>query len=195
LTAPPPEGAPAGLWLQDPNGGAARLINPTIQAPAIGGGAAWGADFNRSDPSPAPGGIDGRPINQVDRLDLKTGIVDAWFYRPGALVNVAGFDNRGNPFVSVVRSSSPNDWSPNTVTLELWLVTSPAVATRVFAGPTNAPWPSNVAAIDDHGIWFDGGYAGTSERSVWLYSQNVIRMVAQPNLDYVNVAGGCLSFS
>jgi anti-sigma factor RsiW len=77
----------------------------------------------------------------------------------------------------------------------LWLVTSPAVATLVFAGPMNAPWPSAVAAIDDHGIWFDGGYAGATDRSIWLYSQNVIRMVAQPNLDYLSVAGGCLSSS
>src|ERR1051326_4875773 len=42
LTSAPGEGRGRGLWLQNPAGGAPRLITQAIIGPSLGGGAAWG---------------------------------------------------------------------------------------------------------------------------------------------------------
>ena len=205
LTRAAPEGPSVGLWLQDPAGGTARLINSTIQVPAIGGAAAWGQDFNSGDPNPPPGGIAG-PRNRIERVDLNTGTLTPWFYRSGAYVSVAGFDAKSNPFISVDRPS-PNDPNANHDTIELWLVTTPTTAQRLFAGELSTSWPAGLAAIDNHGIWFDGGagsipnpngsggWISSGIATIWLYAQGAIGKVAELNADSLSVAGGCLASS
>jgi hypothetical protein len=187
VTAAAPEGYPRGLWLEDPAGGPARLISSTIVAPAVGGGAAWGLDFNAADPSPAPGGMEG-PMNRILRIDLRSGVATPWFYRPGANVYVLGFDSYGHPFVRADIAPAPTETNGRD-TLEVWLVASNTGATKLFAG-TGLPSVSRLAAVDSHGVWFDdsNGAAGT----VWLYAAGSIQMVATINVDSFAVAGGCI---
>jgi hypothetical protein len=179
------EGPSSGLWLQNPAGGAANVINAAIESPAVGGGAAWTQDFDASDPHPAPGGMVG-PSNRIERVDLKTGELVSWFYEPGVDLRVVGFDASGNPFVGAYRSAGGGALD----TVELWLLTSQTGSTQLFGGAQNYLWPSQVTAIDPHGVWFDAGYTADS---VWLYVPNSpIQMVARLGVGFVHVAGGCL---
>jgi hypothetical protein len=188
LTAAAPEGRPRGLWLEDPAGGPARLISSTIVAPAVGGGAAWGLDFNSADPSPAPGGMEG-PVNRVLRIDLSSGASTPWFYRPGANIYTVGVDANGRPLVGADFPPSPTDMNGRD-TAELWLVTSATSATRLFVG-TGVPYPSRLAAIDSYGVWFDGSY-GHGGGTVWLYEGGSLQTVATVEVNYFAVAGGCI---
>ncbi|HVH62261.1 MAG TPA: hypothetical protein VNA65_01540 [Candidatus Dormibacteraeota bacterium] len=185
LTFAAPEGAPRGLFLESPSGGTPRtIVDTTMVAPAVGGGAAWGLDFNAADPSPAPGGLEG-PRNEVLRYDLRNGAATSWFYRPGADVGVIGFDSAGDPFVSAA-ITDPNGQS----TFELWLVKSPTSAMKLPADP--AAW-LRLAAVDGYGVWFDGGSYGPLGQ-VWLYQQGQLAMVAHLPLNSLAVAGGCIPY-
>ena len=177
-----PEGYARGLWLEDRSGGQPRLISNDIVAPVVGGGAAWGLDFNAADPSPGPGGLEG-PKNRLLRYDLQTGAATPWFYRPGSSLYVTGFDAAGRPFVSAGLETNGNP------SLELWLVTSSTEATIVFTG-TGVSTPSRLAAVDSHGVWFDGGYATPS--TVWLYAGGSVKNVATVDVSGLTVAGGCI---
>jgi hypothetical protein len=188
LTGAAAEGSPRGLWLMNPGTGAVRLINRTIDGPQVGGGAAWGKDFNAADPSPGPGGIEG-PSNTVVRLDLRSGAQTPWFYLPGTNLYLAGADAAGYPFVIAGRNSG-SDFS--TATQELWLVTAPASPTQLFTGSASEQYPIRLAAIDSHGIWFDGKTYTAAPGTVWLYSAGAIRVVATVNVDTLQVAGGCI---
>jgi hypothetical protein len=187
VTSAVPEGYPRGLWLQDPAGGPARLISSTIVAPVVGGRAAWGLDFNSADPSPGPGGIEG-PMNQILRIDLRSGAATPWFYRPGATIYVVGFDATGHPFVSADFPPAPTDVNGRNIA-ELWHVVSATSATMLFGG-AGVPSPSRVAAVDSHGVWFDGAFQ--SAGTVWLFVGASIQMVATVNVDFFAVAGGCI---
>jgi hypothetical protein len=179
LTSAAPEGRPQGLWVINPDGGAPRLISSTLEGPEVGGGAAWGVDFNAADPHPAPGGIEG-PMNRVVRLDLRTGATAHWFYRPGADVYLLGIDSAGRPFVSASFEQSN--------LRELWQIQSATTATKLFAG-TPDRGPGGLAAIDAHGMWF----SGQDLRGVWLYAGGSMKLVATvANVDSFDVAGGCI---
>jgi hypothetical protein len=173
-----PEGWTHGLWLLGLAGGAPRLINSTITAPALGGGAAWGLDFNAADPSPAPGGMVG-PMNRLLRIDLHTGAAMSWLYRPGASIGIMGFDSAGNPLVSAAGATSDG----------VWLVKSATLATKLYTGSSDAPSPDSVAAVDRNGVWLssDGPLTG-----VWLYSAGSIQLVASMDAFNFHVAGGCI---
>jgi hypothetical protein len=187
VTAAVPEGYSRGLWLQNPAGGPARQISSTIVAPVIGGGAAWGLDFNAADPSPGPGGMEG-PKNEILRFDLSSGAATVWFYRPGATIYVLGFDAYGRQFVSADFPPAPTDVNGRNIA-ELWQVASATSATMLFSG-AGVPSPSRMAAVDSHGVWFDGGdgLAGT----VWLLAGASIQLLATLNVSYFAVAGGCI---
>jgi hypothetical protein len=183
LTRAVPEGRRHGLWLLDLAGGAPRLISASIASPAVGGGAAWGVDFNRADTHPAFGGLEG-PVNRLLRFNLRSGSATPWFYRPGSDINIMGFDSAGNPLVS---ASLPVG-NTGRQSVEVWLVKSATVATKLFAASGDAPGPQNVAAIDRHGVWLSSsGPTG----SVWLYGGGSIRLVATLDSGDFHVAGGC----
>jgi len=189
LTAAVPEGYPRGLWLQSLTGGQPRLISSAIVAPAIGGGAAWGLDFNKTDPSPAPGGLEG-PMNRILRYDLRSGTATPWFYRPGASLYVVGFDASRLPLVRASVGPSSTDPAGLQAT-EVWLLTSSVGATRLFSA-RDTQSPSHVAAVDSHGVWFDAPYYSASVSSIWLYAGGSIHVVAVVNRGDVAVAGGCI---
>ena len=185
MTPAVPEGAPRGLWLLDPAGGTPHVVSSTIIGPAIGGGAAWGIDFNTADPHPGPGGLEG-PRNLVLRFDLKTGASTTWFYEPGASVYVIGFDPAGHPIVSSVLVDSSGS-----STMEIWLVTSSTSARVLYRGG-GVVWPARVSAVDSHGVWFDSSYASSSESAVWLYAGTTLQIVATVGAGDLSVAGGCI---
>ena len=166
-----------------PAGGAARQISSSVIDPRFSGGAAWGEGFDIADPGPAPGGIEG-PMNRLVRIDLQSGTTTPWYSWFGADVYLAGVDYHGNPFVDVGRSQGNRK--------ELWLITAPRAGQRLFLGPFTQPWPFRLAAIDTHGIWFNGGSYQTSAGTIWLYSGGRIQIVATVNLNDVTVAGGCI---
>ncbi|HEV2476107.1 MAG TPA: hypothetical protein VGX22_06165, partial [Candidatus Dormibacteraeota bacterium] len=120
LTLQAPEGRSRGLWIQDLNGGAARLINRDVVDPWVAGGVGWGVDFDISDPSPAPGGLE-NPFNRLVRIDLQTGATTSWFTWLGADIFLDGVDYSGHPFVGVGRPT-PSD--PGAETEELWFITA-----------------------------------------------------------------------
>jgi hypothetical protein len=186
-SAPAPNGATHGLWLQDPSGGQPKLISSEILDPAVGGGAAWGVHLNAADPSPGPGGGEG-PRNEVLRFDLRTGASTPWFYRPGALVWILGFDAAGHPFIRVYTDSTVTE------PIEIWLGQSPSEAIKIFAGV--GATPSQLGAVDSYGVWFDSFRA--SPNTVWLYAGGSLQKVA--TVDVVGVidvfvAGGCIPAS
>lgn len=188
LTLQAPEGRSRGLWIQDPDGGAARLINRDAVDPWVAGGAGWGVDFDTSDPNPAPGGIES-PFNRLVRIDLQTGGTTSWFTWLGADIFLDGVDYSGNPFVGAGRPM-PSD--PGNETEEFWVITARGAGQRLFAGPTDHPLPTRLGAIENHGAWFAGGYGPTSPSTIWLYSGGAIRVAATVNLDSLRVAGGCI---
>jgi hypothetical protein len=178
-----PFSATHGLWLQDPSGGQPKLISSEILEPAVGGGAAWGLHLNAADPSPGTGGVEGAG-NEVLRFDLHTGASTPWFYRPGARVWILGFDPAGHAFVRVVTEANVTE------PIGLWLVQSQSQAIRLFAG--NGPDPSQLGAVDNHGVWFDS--FRWSPNAIWLYAGGSLQKVA--TIDVVGVidvfvAGGC----
>ena len=182
-SAPAPNNATHGLWLQDPSGGQPKLISNEILDPAVGGGAAWGLHLNAADPSPGAGGVEG-PLNEVLRFDLSTGASTPWFYRPGTRIWILGFDASGHPLVRVYTEANVAE------PVELWLIQSPSQAIRLFAG--GGPTPTQLGAVDSHGVWFDS-FRG-SPNAVWLYAGGSLQKVA--TIDVVGVidmfvAGGC----
>ena len=184
VTPAPPEGRSRGLLVENPAGGSPRPINSIIVGAAVGGGFAWGLDFNPADPSPGPGGLEG-PVNQVLRFDLQTGASTPWFYRPGSDLWVTGFDAAGHPFVT----AGMTDPSGNP-TSELWLVTSISASTRIFSG-TGLSAPRRLAAVDSYGVWFD---EFESAGDVWLYAGGSLQKVTTLNVSYFSVAGGCIPY-
>jgi hypothetical protein len=190
ITRAAPEGYHRGLWLEDLGGGTPRLISQDIVAPAIGGGWAWGVTFNKADPRPGPGGIEG-PMNQVLRIDLATGSATPWFYVPGSSVLVLGFDLNGKPIVSAGYPPAANDPTGKN-RYEVWVLGSATAATKVFSS-SEAQLPLRLSTVDAHGSWFDSPFASATTSYVWLYARGSIQSVAIVDVGGLAVAGGCLS--
>jgi len=175
-----------GLWLIDPSGGQPRLISSTILRPAVGNGAAWGLGFDPTDPHPGQGGLIG-PQNQVLRYDLSNGSATPWLYQPGASFEILGLDYSGNLFL---------DDQVDQNTFEIWEVDSHASYRVVyFDGDDQAlkPAPTDMAAVDSYGTWFNGRPRGTDVgTSVWLADGGRLQQVATVNQDYLSIAGGCI---
>lgn len=188
LTAAVPEGYSRGLWVEALAGGTPALISGSIIAPTVGDGAAWGIDFNSADPNPGPGGLES-PKNEVLRFDLRTHASTTWFYRPGASIFVLGFDRAGGMFVSA--GLNPTPAQGNEPTQELWLVNSPTSARRLLSG-TGLLSLARVAAVDNHGVWFDAPYASSSTSTVWLYTGGSIQVAATLDAGDLAIAGGCI---
>ena len=180
LTEGDSEGRSRGLWSLSLAGGTLHLINGHVESPVLGGGFAWGLDFDAADPSPSVGGLEG-PVNRVVRIDLASGLATPWFYRPGADMFMVGTDSAGDPLVDVIRPSDAT-WGN-----EIWLVSSSTSATRLLDAKPNAPSPAVVAAVDRYGVWLDDSRYGTA----WLYSSGSMQ-IAATTADALHIAGGCI---
>jgi hypothetical protein len=192
LTSSPGDAYGRGLWLESTTGGTPRLINHSIIRPVLGYGAAWGIAFNPADRHPLHGGLEG-PYNELTRVDLVTGSLTSFFYRPGTNIDPFGVDQDGYLWVAVMTSYGGAE--------DIWRVTSPTNAARIMTF-SSSPSPSYLAAIDSHGVWLGGGYMPVE---VWLYVGGTLRAVAtvkssviadaepvQPSVDSFAVVGGCI---
>jgi hypothetical protein len=175
-----------GLWLMNPSDGQPKLISSTILRPTVGNGAAWGLGFNSADPNPGLAGMIG-PQNEVLRYDLSNGSATPWLYQPGASFEILGLDYSGNLFL---------DDQVDQNTFEIWEVDADAASRVVyFDGNYQAlkPAPSDMAAVDSYGTWFNGRTLGTEVgTSVWLATGGRLQQVATVNQDYLSIAGGCI---
>ena len=176
LSASGGEGYGRGLWLEGTAGGTPRLINRSIIAPVVGDGVAWGIAFNAADPHPGPGGLEG-PYNELTRVDLTTGSLSSFFYRPGTTIEPFGLDQNGHLLVAVLAKWEGPE--------EVWRITSPTDTTRITTFASGA-FPLTLAAVDRHGIWFTGGFA------IWLLIGGTFRIIASVKADSFAVAGGCI---
>jgi hypothetical protein len=157
-----------GLWVADPSrpGQAHRVPQSTSLAstsPAravfstdtkVGGGGAWAT-------AEAVGGNGAR----VERMDLRTGTVSAWYTAPaGNSVFILGFDARGHPVLALTGSD-------RSATRALMLLTGVNQTVSIADNVTGA---SRFATAfgDSEGVWL--GASG----SLWLYRSGSLFKVA-----------------
>lgn len=178
-------GLPSGLWLLDPSKSALKPLPTSMEGSwqLVSGGAAWGG----------PGGMAG---DSLVRLDLTTGVLTTWFQHTvqGAVfegygygVSVIGFDGSGRPLLEVFPPFDLHASPAANPQPEVWLVSSPGQATRVFG----LPLPEQGAAMgvtDSHGMWVVG------RDGVYLYANGGFRKVAPlpalPENNYM-LTGAC----
>jgi len=118
-----------------------------------GGGAAWISVVNPHDAHAVRSGFEGIALpDEIDRVDL-TGNVTSWYYAPGKIVRLGGFDTLGHPFVVV---TNPDDANHHSVRLV-------PTANSTAAKPqwTYDFQPVRILA-DSHGVWFYAQFSGFS---------------------------------
>ena len=118
LVATQVQRAPAGAWLMNPLTGEIRALTQVAGVLAIRNGYAWIRRVDPRDPSPPVTGK-GTPSDSVVQVDLASGAQTIWFYRPGSLVELQGFDSGGRPVVAVF------DPSASTIRFESRLIDGP----------------------------------------------------------------------
>jgi hypothetical protein len=138
------EGPPGpGLWLLDPVTGAVQAVFRDKPVDAVGGFAAWLPEVNPADPHPIFSQYSGENYpNQVLRRDLNGGPTVRWFYQPGKIVTVVGFDQDKHPLIASETLGSPDS-------VQIWQVPAANQGHQLYSG-------SQLAGVvgDDHGIWF-----------------------------------------
>jgi hypothetical protein len=152
-------GFPRGLWLADPATGAVRQLTDQGSWQRINNGAVWGSPIPKADAGVQAAG------DTLIRLDLKTVAIAAWYQRPGTQVVVTGFDG-DHPLVMIL--------APGTT--EIWAVSGPAQAVKVYAGPgQDAPGALHLTGPgvnDSHGLWLG------SPEGLLLYSGGVLKRLS-----------------
>jgi peptidoglycan hydrolase-like protein with peptidoglycan-binding domain len=158
------QGPEDGLWLLNPDSGAIQTIFTDKTVEAVGGYAAWLPDVNPADPKPfsSPEGIE---PDQVLRRDLNGGPTVTWFYRPGQIVRVIGFDHDKHPLIAVAFADEPAG------SFEVWQVPVANQGRRLYLG-------RGQVMADSNGIWF------ADDRGISLYTpdsglQRVSQVVGQ----------------
>jgi hypothetical protein len=134
-----------GLWLLNPDTGTLRkLTSAGTEWFTVGADAAWSGELVPGDTT--PGKIQ---ADRLIRLDLQTGAVTPWFYRPNQQIAVLGLDSEGRPLIEVGSETKT----------ELWLVTAPSAATLINSGggwgaadSLGPYWP---VVADSHGVWMN----------------------------------------
>jgi hypothetical protein len=171
-------GAGVGVWLLNPGSGAVNRVRVVPQVMAVRDGYAW---FGRIDPrNPPPAPSEGTVANSIVRLDLQSGAETVWYYRPGGIVWLDGFDSRGKPVIGV--GGPPNGIG------EIRLVELPgSQGVQVYSGGFPLSGPQG----DGNRLWFSsatGIYLYTPARGlqkVFAYRPDPIRA------DHLEPAGFC----
>jgi hypothetical protein len=136
----------SGLWLL-PFAGAPQQITTSGFWQQVSTDAAYGTPT-----SAVPQGA----VNNIIRVDLKTGAISDWFTHEFAQSSLAGLDNHGHPIIYVSYFSGGN---------EIWIAAGPKDALAIagwyggngyFQGFSSYGTP----VADSHGIWFAGNYQG-----------------------------------
>lgn len=153
---------PAGVWLMNPASGAIRPLVNAADMMAVRYGYGWLGRLDPRDPAPPKPVKGGQPFNSIIRVDLATGVRMTWFYRPGAGVELMGFDGKGRPVVSVFDPSGLSGRS------ESRLVTAPGEQGILIYAGTLSLGPLQG---DGDRLWFGGstGFGGTA--GIYLYTQ------------------------
>jgi hypothetical protein len=161
-----------GLWLLDPATGRVDTVFSDKSVDAVGGFAAWIPTVNPADPHPVFSPQTGSNYpNQVLRRDLNDGSTVPWFYRPGRLVSVIGFDQDKQPLIAVETVATPDS-------VEVWQVSAASQGRKLYSG-TQIP----TIAADAHGIWF------ADPRGVSLYTAaDGLKKISSLSVD---LAGAC----
>lgn len=167
------EGPPGpGLWLLDPATGAVQTVFNDKPVDAVGGFAAWLPDVNPADPHPVFDQHSGTYMpNRLLRRDLNGGSTVPWFYRPGRVLAVIGFDQDKHPLIVAETTTSPDS-------VEVWQVTAANQGHKLYSG-TRVP---SIAA-DGRGIWF----ADDQGISLYTAAEGLKKMSALS----VDLAGVC----
>jgi hypothetical protein len=148
------EGPPGpGLWLLDPTTGNVQTVFSDKSVQTVGGFAAWLPDVNPADPHPIFSQYSGGSYpNQVLRRDLNGGPTVRWFYQPGKIVTVVGFDRDKHPLIVSETLGSPD-------TVQIWQVPAANQGHQLYSGTQLAD-----IVADDLGIWF------ADQQSISLYT-------------------------
>ena len=159
LVATQVQRAPAGAWLMNPVTGEIRPLAQVAGVLAIRNGFAWIRRVDPRDPSPPVTGK-GTPSDSVVQVDLATGAETIWFYRPGLLVELQGFDSGSLPVVTVF------DPSASKISFESRLIDGPgSPGSVVYAGQQTL---SEVLG-DGNRLWLSGStgiYLYTADRGL-----------------------------
>jgi hypothetical protein len=160
-----------GLWRVPRDGGPpVALTSDSTDWQILGSGAAWGGGSTLD--------VAGGP-NDVVRLDLATRQLTTWF-SPGMRSRVIAVDRSS---AILVMSEAADD--------ELWRVTSPGRAVKVWSGTTDVLGPWYPAANDGDVVWFSSR-SGTPAWAIFRYSPDRgLQQVASFTDHPVSVAGPC----
>jgi len=131
-----------GVWLVDIHAGTERLLTSEKIVVAVASGKAWLSTSLANSVNP----------DTVVALDLAGTSKSIWFHRDHLLVNLLGLTGDDLPVVSVQTATGE----------DVWLVTSPGVAQKIYSGPRVFDFSP---IRDAHGVWLGSGTAGT-----YLYS-------------------------
>ena len=147
-----------GLWLLDPATGSVRQISPSLLPIAITPGFVWTQTLNPADSNPiVTGSSAGTLPNEIDRVDLKTGTKTTWLYRPGAGLDLLGFDLGGHPVIGSTHTFI--DLDPEA---EVLIALDPKTDRTIYKGALAKTLYGAIA--DEHGIWFGSG------QGIYVYS-------------------------
>ncbi len=161
-------GPAPGLWLVNPDTGAARkvLVDTTY---AVGGGAAWLAVLNPKDPHPAKSQMNTTLPDELVRYDLATGARQTWLYMPGR---------------SVVASQILKAGAVVGVDNTMWIVSAANAGAPVNDTKTGAPLIGVTNAEDaPQGAWI------TSQDGIYMWSKRTGALLIAPPIG--TPAGPC----
>jgi hypothetical protein len=118
-------------------------------------GYAWLGSHDPRDPSPPVYARGGEFFDSITRLDLATGTATEWYYAPGEVVVIRGFDQDGRPVIGPDSTlGGPRE--------TFRLIKSPGdTGTTIYSGPLldlSGPY------ADVNGLWF------SSYRGVYLWT-------------------------
>jgi hypothetical protein len=178
------------LLIIDPGSGAARRVGPSPALPAnaptgqlplfidshwIGADAAWTAFGSR--PTTEAGAGTGH--DTVERMDLRTGRLAAWFVAPhGMEVEVIGIDVQGHPILTLAPAATPAAPNPP---VQVLLLTAPNRTVAISAGEQQTLRPTG-AFGDRQGVWIG------DQSALWLYRGGVLRKVADVPVGLLDAA-------
>jgi hypothetical protein len=135
----------AGLWLLPFSGTSPQQITSSGYWQGVGGGAAYG--------TPTSAVPQGTP-DTIQRLDLTTGSITAYFTQADHQSQVVGFDGQGQP---VIYTTGPRD-------NDIWIGASLELTAYHYEQyNTTGFQPNGPPVADSHGLWFSGYLANGNQ--------------------------------
>lgn len=110
--------------------GTVTSVSESSGVMAINSGSAWVGRVDPRDPSPPVINRGGEFFDSIWRIDLATGTETLWYYAPGEVVVVRGFDDAGRPVIG------PDPTLSNTSRTFRLIRTPGEVGTTIYMGPT-----------------------------------------------------------